>query len=322
MKPGIVLVGNMTPSVVAALEQSYTVHRVASGAEPAPLAPEVRAGIRGIATGGSKGAGTALIGSLPALEIIAVNGVGTDAVDLDACVGRGIRVTTTPEILTDDVADIAIGLMLATARTLALGDRFVRGGGWLSGQLPLATKVTGKRLGVLGLGRIGRAIARRAEGFDMKIAYVGRRRQEDVPYRFEPSLPALARSSDILVLAAAGGPQSQGLVDREVLEALGPEGILVNIARGSIVDEPALVEALTSGRLGGAGLDVFAREPEIPEALLGLDNVVLSPHQASATRETRAAMGRLVLDNLAAHFAGRPLLTPVARADSSPAGLR
>jgi lactate dehydrogenase-like 2-hydroxyacid dehydrogenase len=171
--------------------------------------------------------------------------------------------------------------------------------------------VTGKRLGILGLGRIGRAIAKRAQGFDMPISYVDQHRFEDLPYRFEPSLLALAQASDILVVAAAGGPSSQGIVDRGVLEALGPEGILVNIARGSVVDEAALIEVLVAGRLGGAGLDVFADEPHVPEALFALDNVVLSPHQASATRETRAVMGKLVIDNLAAHFAGRPPLTPV-----------
>lgn len=311
MKPGILIVDQAMPSVEAALEQAYIVHRVPGGAEPAPFAPELRAGIRGIATGGVKGAGTALIDSLPALEIIAINGVGTDAVDLELCRRRGIRVTTTPDVLTDDVADIAIGLMLATARTVALGDRFVREGRWRSGALPLATKVTGKRLGIVGLGRIGRAIAKRAHGFDMPIAYVDQHRFEDVPYRFEASLLDLARTSDVLMVAASGGPQSRGIVGRAVLEALGPEGMLVNVARGSVVDEAALVEALVSGRLGGAGLDVFVAEPHVPEALFALDNVVLSPHQASATRETRAAMGRLVIDNLAAHFAGRPPLTPV-----------
>jgi hydroxypyruvate reductase len=223
-----------------------------------------------------------------------------------------VRVTNTPDVLTDDVADMALGLMLATLRRLCVGDRFVRDGRWARKEaLPLATKLTGKRLGILGLGRIGRAIARRAAAFDMVIAYTGRRAHDDVPYRFEPSLAALARDSDILVVAVAGGPDTRGLVDRDVLDALGPAGVLVNIARGTVVDEPALVEALRQGRLGGAGLDVFENEPHVPEALFGLEQVVLQPHQASATHETREAMGRLVLDNLAAHFAGRPLPTAV-----------
>ena len=218
---------------------------------------------------------------------------------------RGIRVTNTPDVLTDDVADLALALILATLRRVCVGDRLVRAGSWGRVAIPLATKFSGKRLGILGLGRIGRAIAKRAGGFDVSIAYTDQRAFDDVPYRFEPSLVALAGDSDILVVAAAGGPTSRRLVDREVLDALGPEGILVNVARGSIVDEPALVDALREGRLGGAGLDVFEDEPHVPEALWGMDQVVLQPHQASATHETREAMGRLVLDNLAAQFAGR-----------------
>jgi lactate dehydrogenase-like 2-hydroxyacid dehydrogenase len=207
---------------------------------------------------------------------------------------------------------MALGLILATLRRLCVGDRFVRSGRWAGKEaLPLATKFTGKRLGIVGLGRIGRAIARRASAFDAVIAYTGRRAHADVPYRFEPSLVALARDSDILVIAVTGGPGTRGLIDREVLEALGPKGVLINVARGTVVDEAALVEALRQGRLGGAGLDVFQDEPYVPEVLFGLEQVVLQPHQASATHETREAMGQLVLDNLAAHFSGQPLLTPV-----------
>jgi lactate dehydrogenase-like 2-hydroxyacid dehydrogenase len=216
-------------------------------------------------------------------------------------------------VLTDDVADMALGLMLTVLRRLCVGDRFVRDGRWARKDImPLATRLTGKRLGILGLGRIGRAIARRAAAFETVIAYTGRRAHDDAPYRFEPSLVALARDSDVLVVSVAGGAGTRGLVSREVLEALGPEGVLINVARGAVIDEPALVEALCQGRLGGAGLDVFANEPHVPEALLGLEQVVLQPHRGSATHETREAMGRLVLDNLAAHFAGRPLPTQVA----------
>ena len=253
----------------------------------------------------------ALVEALPALEIIAINGVGTDAVDLDHARARGVRVTSTPGVLTDDVADLALALILATLRRVCVGDRLVRAGAWGRTALPLATKFTGKRLGIVGLGRIGRAVAKRASGFDVTIAYTDRQAVADAPYPFQPSLVALARESDILVVAAAGGPTSRHLVGREVLDALGPDGILVNVARGSIVDEAALVDALREGRLGGAGLDVFEDEPRVPEALWTMDQVVLQPHQASATHETREAMARLVLDNLAAQFAGRPLLTPV-----------
>ena len=206
---------------------------------------------------------------------------------------------------------MALALILATLRRICVGDRLVRAGAWGKSAIPLATKFTGKRLGILGLGRIGRAIAKRATGFDAVIAYRDQREFNDVLYRFEPSLVALARDSDILVVAAAGGPASQKLVNREVLDAVGPDGILVNVARGSVVDEAALVEALRDGRLGGAGLDVFEQEPQVPEALYGMEQVVLQPHQASATRETREAMGRIVLENLAAQFAGRPPPTAV-----------
>ena len=248
---------------------------------------------------------------MPALEIITVNGVGTDAVDLEHAKARGVRVTNTPDVLTDDVADMALALILATLRRICVGDRLVRAGRWGKAAIPLATKFTGKRLGILGLGRIGRAIARRASGFDVAIAYTDQRAFDDVPYRFEPSLVELARDSDILVVAAAGGPASQKLVNAEILDALGPDGILVNVARGSVVDEAALVEALREGRLGGAGLDVFEQEPQVPEALYGMEQVVLQPHQASATHETREAMAEIVLANLAAQFAGKPLPTAV-----------
>jgi lactate dehydrogenase-like 2-hydroxyacid dehydrogenase len=219
-------------------------------------------------------------------------------------------VTSTPDVLSEDVADLALGLLLAVSRRICVGDAFVRAGQWPSRDLPLARRVGGKRAGILGLGRIGRAIARRALGFGMSVAYTGRRPQE-APYRFEPDLRRLAQEADVLFIAAAATPETVGRVDAQVLEALGPDGILVNVARGSIVDEAALVAALASGRLGGAGLDVFAREPQVPEALTGLPNVVLQPHQGSATEECRADMGRLVMENLAAHFAGRPLVTPV-----------
>jgi len=310
-RPAILLLQPMMQQLETGLDEAYEVHRLYRAESRDALLGEVASQVRGIVTGGSLGVPHAIMEALPALEIIAINGIGTDAVDLDRARQRGIRVTSTPNVLTDDVADMAMGLLLATLRQLCTGDRFVRAGQWPTGKMALARKVTGKRLGILGLGRIGRAIARRAQAFDMLIAYTDVCSFEDVPYRFMPTLQSLAEVSDVLVVAASGGSGSQGIINERVLNALGPEGILINVARGSVVDEPALVAALVDGRLGGAGLDVFADEPSVPEALWGLNNVVLQPHQASATVETRLAMGELVLANLAAHFAGQPVPTAV-----------
>jgi lactate dehydrogenase-like 2-hydroxyacid dehydrogenase len=310
-RPVVLLLQSLVPLIESKLDDACTVHRLHRAPDRQAMLADVGPSVRGVVTGGAIGIKRDLMDALPALEIVAVHGIGTDAVDLDQARRRGIRVTTTPNVLTDDVADMAIGLLLSTSRRLCTNDRFVRAGQWLTGGVPLARKVTGKRLGLLGLGRVGRAIAHRAQAFGMAIAYTDVRQFDDVPYRYVPTLDELAGGSDILVVAASGGPQSKGIVGAAVLDALGRDGILINVARGSIVDEPALVAALTEGRLGGAGLDVFADEPRVPDQLLRMDNVVLQPHQASATLETRIAMGELVLANLAAHFAGKPLPTPV-----------
>ncbi len=303
----------MLPERQGRLEQLYEVHRLpAEAAARDALLAEHGARLRGVVTGGGSGITPALVERLPALEIVAINGVGTDAVDLEHARARGLRVTNTPDVLTDDVADLAMALMLAASRQLLAGDRFVREGRWARREaLPLTRKVSGRRLGIVGLGRIGAAVARRAEGFGMSIRYHNRRPAEGVPYPYAASVLELARDSDVLVVAAAGGAGSRDIVGRAEMEALGPDGILVNVARGSVVDEPALVEALRSGALGGAGLDVFADEPNVPAELIGLDHLVLQPHRASATLQTRVAMAELVLDNLAAHFGGRELLTAV-----------
>ncbi|TWA87527.1 lactate dehydrogenase-like 2-hydroxyacid dehydrogenase [Azospirillum brasilense] len=311
MKPEILLVESMMPDIEAALDAGYTVHRLAGAPDRDRLVAEVGPRVRAVVTGGGTGVSNAIMDACTNLGIVAINGVGTDAVDLKHAASRGVRVTNTPDVLTDDVADLAIGLMIAGSRRMMVGDRFVRAGRWPNGGLPLARKVTGKRLGILGLGRIGMAIAQRAAGFGMDIAYTNRKPRADVPYRFVASPVDLARESDILIVAASAGPDARNMVNRAVIEALGPDGLLVNVARGAVVDEPELVAALTDGRLGGAALDVFANEPHAPEALFGLDNVVLQPHQASATVETRMAMGNLVLANLSAFFAGQPLPTAV-----------
>lgn len=295
---------------LAGLDREFTNHHVFSAADPEAVIAGAAERVRGIATSGHKGASAELIARLPKLEVIACFGVGVDAIDLKAAAARGIPVTNTPDVLTDEVADLAIGLMLASSRRLPQGDRFVRAGKWLEGPMPLTNRVTGARLGILGMGRIGRAIAARAEAFKMTIGWHGPR-PKDLPYRYYEDLAALAAESDFLAVACPGGPATRHRVDARVLAALGKTGTLVNVSRGSVVDEDALVKALADGTLGAAALDVFADEPRVPAALREMDNVVLSPHQGSATHQTRAAMGQLVVDNLQAHFAGRPLLTRV-----------
>jgi lactate dehydrogenase-like 2-hydroxyacid dehydrogenase len=311
-KPEVLELIDVHPGTTARLDEAYVLHRLWQGDRErliAEIAPRVRAAV----TNGIVGMKGDLIAALPALEIIGVFGVGVDAVDLAAARSRGVRVTNTPDVLTEGVAELALALLLAVARRIPFNDRYVRAGRWpKEGDPALASSLVGRRLGIVGLGRIGRRVAGLAEAFGMTIHYGGPRRKDDVDWPYHEDLAALARDVDVLMLTCKGGAETAGLIGREVIEALGPAGWLINVSRGSVVDEAALVDALVAGRLGAAGLDVFAREPDVPAALLGLDNVVLQPHQGSASEETRAAMGRLVLDNLAAHFAGRPLLTPVA----------
>lgn len=312
MKPDVLIVGPLYQPTLDALEREFTTHKLWLAPDRAAFLAACADRVRGMATSGFHGADAALIDALPKLEIIASFGVGYDAVDVEAARRRGVIVTNTPGVLNDAVADLTIGLIIAAARRIAQGDRFVRDGKWAMQTLPLAQHVTGKRLGIIGLGRIGQAIAKRAAGFDLKIGYHSRHRVEDSPFTYYERLVDLARNSDFLVAILPGGKETWHLVDEEVMRALGPKGILVNVARGSVVDEPALVKALADGRLGAAGLDVFEAEPQVPEALWAMDNVVLQPHMASATHETRKAMGDLALDNLRAHFSGKPVLTPVA----------
>ena len=296
---------SFSESLEAALDARYAVHRLHRAADPQGLLAAIGPKVRGIVTGGGTGVPVDLWAQLPALEIVAVNGVGLDAVDLDEAKARGVTVTTTPGVLTDDVADLAIGLWLALSRRMMVSDRFVRQGRWKPGaNPPLAARASGRRVGILGLGQIGRAIAARAAPFAAEIAYHSRRPVDDAPYVYAASPVDLARGVEVLFVATAGGANTQALVDAAVLEALGPTGLLINVARGSVVDEAALVAALEAGTIAGAGLDVFEEEPYVPADLLNRDDVVLQPHRGSATAEARAAMADLVLANLAAHFGG------------------
>ena len=312
MKVDILSVAGMYGPSFERLEREFAVHNLWQAPDKEKLLAEAAPHVRGVQASGSSSVGAALIDRLPKLEIISCFGVGYDGIDVAAAKRRNVIVTNTPTVLNDCVADLAMGLLIAGARGIATGDRFVRAGKWLSGNLPLQTKVSGKRLGIVGMGRIGRVIAKRAAGFDMQIAYHARRKVADVPFTYHEQLVDLASASDFLMLILPGGKETFHVVNEEVLRALGPKGILVNIARGSVVDEAALVKCLQGGALGGAALDVFENEPKTPEALWKMDNVVLIPHLGSATHETRAAMGKLTVDNLAAHFSGKPVLTPVA----------
>lgn len=268
--------------------------------------------VRGCVTNGHSGPPPEMIDRMPKLEIIASASVGYDGIPVEYARTKGIPVTNTPDVLNDDVADLAIGLMIMTARRLVASDRYVRAGRWSKeGDYPLAQKASGKRVGILGMGRIGKEIGKRAEAMNNTVAYHSRNPVKDVSWKHYPDLVELAKNSDFLIVIIPSTPQTQKIVSKAVIEALGPTGILVNVARGAVVDEDALVEALKSGKLGGAGLDVFINEPTVPEALYAMDHVVLQPHVGSATHETRRAMSQLVLDNLDAHFAGKPLLTEI-----------
>ena len=305
----IVAVTALYPPVMAALTATYAVHRLDQATDRAAFLAPLKDKVRGIATFTGT-VDTALMDALPRLEIVASMSIGLDHIDVAAAKARGIRVTNTPDVLTDDVADLAIGLMVAVARRLVVADRYARDGSWLKGPMPLQSKLGGATLGVLGMGRIGQAIAKRAVAMGMTIAYHTPRPKPGLPYRFYPDLAAMAADVEYLVVAVPGGPATRHLVDARIIAALGPKGSIINIARGSVIDQAALVAALADCKLAGAGLDVFEDEPSVPEALARLDSVVLTPHVGSATHATRLAMGRLMLDNLAAHFGGKPLLTP------------
>ncbi|KAL5697504.1 Glyoxylate/hydroxypyruvate/pyruvate reductase 2kgr [Ranunculus cassubicifolius] len=267
--------------------------------------------IRAVVGNATVGASHEVIDSLPKLEIISSFSVGLDKIDLVKCKEKGIRVTNTPDVLTEDVADLAIALILSTLRRICESDRYVRKGLWKKGDFKLSTKFTGKSVGIIGLGRIGTAIATRAEAFNCPISYFSRSEKPNTNYKYYPTVLDLAANVQILVVACPLTEETRHIVDRKVIDAIGPKGVIINIGRGPHIDEPELVSALVEGRLGGAGLDVFENEPQVPEELFELDNVVLLPHVGSGTWETRKAMADLVIANLEAHFLNKPLLTPV-----------
>ncbi len=313
MKRTILLMGGLMLSPeIAELEKQFEVIKLYREPDPEAVLQDRRLDIQGICSLYSRPVSKSLIDSLPNLEIISQFGVGVDNIDLPAAKARGVSVTNTPDILTDDTADTAMCLLLAVSRRVCEGDMFVRVGKWQSGPLPLGRALKNKVAGIVGLGRIGQAIARRCSAFDMTVVYHGPRAKPDLPYKYFSDLTAMARHADYLILACPGGADTQGIVTADVLDALGRDGFLINISRGSVVDEPALVQALIEQRIAGAGLDVFQNEPHVPHELISMDNVVMLPHIGSATVETRTVMGRLVIANLMAHFAGKPLITPVA----------
>lgn len=301
----------LLPSLEESLAAHHDVVRLAEQPDPAEYLAAHGSEVVAAVTSARIGVSNELMDALPKLGAIVHFGVGYETTDVARARARGINVSNTPDVLTDCVADLAVGGLINVLRDLSAADRYVRAGKWVPNGFGLRTKVSGKRVGILGLGRIGQAIARRLEGFDADISYHSRRPVDGVGYRYAASARELAEGADVLVVATAGGAETRNLVSADVLNALGPRGYLVNIARGSVVDEPALVSALVDGRIAGAALDVFADEPNVPAPLLELDNVLLLPHIASATRETRQAMGELTFRNLDHYMTEGTLVTPV-----------
>ena len=301
----------MPPLVVEGIEQQLRLVKLWEFDDPETELRTRAPDIRAIATGGHMATDGAFMTRFPQLEIVSNFGVGYDHVDAAWAGRHNIVVTNTPGVLDEEVADTALALVLNTIRQLPAAERHLRAGRWVQGNFPLSPTLRGRTLGILGLGRIGKAIAKRAEAFGLSIVYHNRRPQPDVPYLYYPTLVGLAEACSILVVVTPGGAETRSLVDRVVLQALGPDGILINVARGSVVDEAALIEALRSGAILGAGLDVFDDEPNVPAELVGMDHVVLLPHVGSASQHTRDAMGQLVVDNLVSWSKGSGPLTPV-----------
>lgn len=313
MNHDILMLGPLPSAQMEELKERYTLHCLWREKEPEKVLEAIRDKIGAIVATAWNQVPGKLIRALPNLEIIANFGVGTDNIDLEAARARGVPVTNTPDVLTEDTADFAMALLLAVTRRVVEGDIYARTGRWTKkGMMPLGRSLRGKRLGIVGLGRIGRAVGKRAEAFGLEVAWHGPSRKKGIKWPYFKSLAELADAVDFLVVACPGGEKTRHLIDMKILKFLGREGVLINIARGSVVSESDLIDALEGGLIAGAGLDVFEDEPHVPASLARMDNVVLSPHQASATHETRAAMARLVVENLDSYFSQAKLLTPVA----------
>ncbi|WP_404289441.1 2-hydroxyacid dehydrogenase [Microvirga sp. RSM25] len=309
----ILMTAPMMPIVIETLDEAVTLHRLWEQTDKEAFLKEVGPRIRGVATSTLFGrVDASLLDRLPNVEIVSSFGVGYDNVDAAEAAKRNIVVTNTPGVLDDEVADLTLGLLLATLRKIPQADRYLRDGKWLKASFPLSATLRERKVGIVGLGRIGKAIARRLSGFDVSIAYHGRTQQDDVAYSYYPTVTDLAEASDVLIVITPGGASTRHLIDAEVLKALGPTGVLINVARGTVVDEQALIHALKSGTILSAGLDVYEDEPRVPQELIDLEHVVLLPHIASASVHTRNAMGKLVADNLISWFDGKGPLTPVA----------
>jgi len=317
-KPDLLLIGRLFGAPETRVDELFQVHRIEDFAPVPEFAAEMAGKFRAVAVG-MVGSGhidsvvvnKAFLARFPRLELVAALGVGCDHIDVVAAAARDVIVTNTPDVNTEEVADTAMGMLLSTVRQLPQADRFIRSGAWPTAMFPLTGTLRNKRLGILGLGRIGKAVARRAEGFDLEILYHNRNRREDVPYTYVSSALELARAVDILMLIVPGGEDTRDLVDAEILRALGPDGVLLNVSRGTVVNESALIEALKNKVIAGAGLDAFLHEPHVPDALIEMEHVVLLPHIGSGTHHTREQMSVVVVNNLEHWNAGRPPPNPV-----------
>ncbi len=322
MPEQIVVVAKLQPFFIELLNRKYTVHDLTGHAGPADIPGLDPASVRAAVTRGEAMFPAAFMDQLPALELIANFGVGYDGIDAAAAIERGIAVTNTPDVLTDETANLCLALVLAVTRRVVEADRFLRAGGWKQGEFGMASSIIGKTAGVVGLGRIGQAVAKRLEACGAKVVYNDVAAKPDVGWRYYGDLVEMARASDLVVNTCVGGAATRGLINAAVIDAMKPEAFFISASRGSIVDEPALVKALAEGRIAGAGMDVFLDEPNVPAPLLSMDNVVLLPHTGSRTRETWRAMADLCMANMERYYRGEPLLTPVAGASDRPRRVR